>query len=48
MWRVDDCFIHGCVDLLSLDVLTECVNHFFQDVFSFVSTIIFGFVVLDF
>ena len=50
MWRVDDCFIHGCVDLLLLDVSIGCVSHFFQDVsfFSFVSTIVFDLSVLDF
>ena len=30
MWRVDDCFIHGC--LLLLDVLIGCVSHSFQNV----------------
>ena len=35
MWRVDDCFIHGCIFcywMCRLDVSIGCVSHFFQNV----------------
>ena len=44
MWRVDDCFIHGCV--LLLDVSIGCVSQSFQNVSFFI--IVFGLVVMDF
>ena len=40
MWRVDDCFIHGCVDRMCQSILSECVFLFF--------IMVFGLVVMDF